>query len=125
MWAGRLTLDATGSRRTLGAPPLAVRAGRAVFAGFLVGLALLLIGALSGTGVAAASAATLTVDDTSDRVDANPGDGTCRASGGTTCTLRAAVQESNALSGIDTISVPAGVYELAIPALSEDTSAGG
>jgi CSLREA domain-containing protein len=49
-----------------------------------------------------ASAATFTVDDTGDGADANPGNGICATSGGV-CTLRAAVQEANSLSGSDTI----------------------
>ena len=38
-----------------------------------------------------------TVDVTTDDADANPGDGTCATSGGD-CTLRAALEETNALS---------------------------
>ncbi len=34
--------------------------------------------------------------------------------------FRAAVQEANALSGADTITVPAGVYQLQIPAINTD-----
>ena len=49
-----------------------------------------------------ASAATFTVDDTGDGADANPGNGICETSGGV-CTLRAAIQEANSLSGSDTI----------------------
>lgn len=50
-----------------------------------------------------ASAATFPVDDTGDGADANPGDGAC-ATAGNLCTLRAAIQEANALSGDDTIT---------------------
>lgn len=50
----------------------------------------------------AASAATLTVNNTGDAVDANTGDGFCDAVGGG-CTLRAAIQQANALPGVDTI----------------------
>ena len=46
-----------------------------------------------------------TVDTTGDGTDANPGDGTCATSAGD-CTLRAAVEEANALAGADLISVP-------------------
>src|SRR5439155_26325899 len=41
------------------------------------------------------------------------------------CTLRAAVQEANALPGPDTITVPAGAYFLAIPGRLEDAAATG
>jgi len=40
----------------------------------------------------------LYVNDTGDGPDASPGDGTCATSGGN-CTLRAAIQEANAISG--------------------------
>ncbi len=60
-----------------------------------------------------------TVNSTSDTVDANIGDGVCADSQGN-CTLRAAIQETNALSGINTINVPAGTYTLAISGLDED-----
>jgi len=57
--------------------------------------------------------ANFTVDSTVDAVDANPGDGFC-ATGGGDCTLRAAIQEADALLGEDTIDVPAGTYTLSI-----------
>ena len=48
------------------------------------------------------SAATFTVDSTSDVSDNNAGDGVCNDGGGN-CTLRAAIEEANALSGADNI----------------------
>ncbi len=48
-------------------------------------------------------AATFTVNSTGDQADANPGNGVCSTSTGT-CTLRAAVQEANALVEADTIN---------------------
>src|SRR5437868_3165694 len=48
----------------------------------------------------AVSAATFTVNTTDDLSDTDPGDGVCVTSDGT-CSLRAAIQESNALSGND------------------------
>jgi parallel beta-helix repeat protein len=66
-----------------------------------------------------AHGATLVVDDVRDMTDLTPGDGMCRT-GATRCTLRAAIQEANALPGHDTITLPAGVYELQIPTLNED-----
>jgi CSLREA domain-containing protein len=47
-------------------------------------------------------AAGFSVDSTIDAVDAVPGDGICASEAGK-CTLRAAIQEANALVGPDTI----------------------
>lgn len=60
-----------------------------------------------------AAAATFTVDSVVDSVDASPGNGTC-ADALNRCTLRAAIMESNASSGPNTINVPAGTYILTI-----------
>lgn len=50
-------------------------------------------------------AATLTVNSTGDGADFDAGDGTCEtASGNGVCTLRAAIQEANALAGTDIIN---------------------
>ncbi len=51
---------------------------------------------------APAQAATLEVDATTDAADANPGDGEC-STAANECTLRAAIQEANALHGDDVI----------------------
>jgi CSLREA domain-containing protein len=72
---------------------------------------------------------TLTVNSTADVVDQTPGDGSCDT-GGTVgadpeCTLRAAIQESNALAGAQTIVVPAGTYTLSITGAGEDGSVTG
>ena len=56
-----------------------------------------------------ALAATFNVNDVNDVIDANPGDGVCATAGGV-CTLRAAIDEANALAGNDNINVPAGTY---------------
>jgi CSLREA domain-containing protein len=57
------------------------------------------------------------VDSTADLVDEMPGDGICRAADGS-CTLRAAVMESNAAPNpkekSTTIHLPAGEYELTV-----------
>jgi CSLREA domain-containing protein len=58
-----------------------------------------------------AAAATFQVNATVDAVDATPGNGVC-ATAAAKCTLRAAIQEANALPGLDTVKVPAGVYRL-------------
>jgi CSLREA domain-containing protein/MYXO-CTERM domain-containing protein len=74
----------------------------------------------------AALAATFTVNTTSDARDASPGDGVCEtAPHNGTCTLRAAIQEANALGGANAISVPSGNYVLTIAGAFEDASATG
>lgn len=55
------------------------------------------------TPVQVARAASLVVNDNGDASDANAGDGIC-ATAGAVCTLRAAVEEANALAGDDTIT---------------------
>jgi uncharacterized repeat protein (TIGR01451 family) len=64
------------------------------------------------TLVPEAHAATFDVNDTGDVGDANPGDGVCDDGSGK-CTLRAAIEEANALAGSDTINLHApGPYNL-------------
>ena len=72
-------------------------------------------------------AATFTIDAVTDQVDVTPGDGTC-ATAADTCTVRAAIQEANALPGADTIVVKAilgGDVTLTIPGTGEDAAATG
>lgn len=57
---------------------------------------------------------TFTVDTTIDAVDMIPGDGICNSIFGA-CTLRAAIQEANAMPGGNNILVPPGTYVLTIP----------
>jgi CSLREA domain-containing protein len=71
----------------------------------VAGLALLLLA--DGNG----HAATFVVDSAADVSDAAPGDGVCATNAGS-CTLRAAVQETNALAGPDRIELPAGTHVL-------------
>jgi CSLREA domain-containing protein len=89
-------------------------------------LAITLVALLTVAGGDAATThgAAFPVDSTSDAVDANPGDGAC-ATVASTCTLRAAIQEANALPGPDTITLPAGTYALTIPGRAEDAAATG
>lgn len=82
--------------------------------------AILLLLSAAGLG----HAATFTVNDTLDGVDIFPGDGVCKSSTNS-CTLRAAVMESNALAGADSISLPAGFYTLAVGNIAEDAAAEG
>lgn len=71
-------------------------------------------------------AATFTVNSTGDTVDCNPGDGVAEtAPGNGICTLRAAIQETNALAGPDTINLPSGNYTLSIAGANEDVAATG
>jgi hypothetical protein len=67
---------------------------------------------------------TFVVTHTGDLADSDPGDGLCEAADGS-CTLRAAVQESNALPGRQGIRLGAGVHLLSIPGRREDDAAQG
>ena len=69
-------------------------------------------------------AAGFTVNTAKDTVDANPGDGAAADSGGK-CSLRAAIMEANALSGADTITIPAGTYKLTVSGADEDNCISG
>ncbi len=75
--------------------------------------------------VGPAQAVTFAVNDTGDFVDETIGDGICDAAGANDCTLRAAIQEANALAGADTISLPAGTFTLSIPGAGEEVGATG
>jgi CSLREA domain-containing protein len=72
---------------------------------------LLVAALLFGSLAASANAASFTVNSTGDAGDAAAGNGVC-ATGGGVCTLRAAVQEANALGGTDSIGVPSGTIGL-------------
>lgn len=65
-------------------------------------LLVLLTGGLGTLSVIKAQSAIFTVNSTSDAVDTNVGDGMC-ATSASECTLRAAIQESNATADRDTI----------------------
>ena len=68
----------------------------------------------------------LVVTDTADRIDADPGDGVCATSTPVVCTLRAAVEESAATPGSDTITLATKVsYLLTRSGTGEDASASG
>ena len=60
------------------------------------------------------AAATLVVDSGSDAADLIPGDGLCQADDGSGCTLRAALDETNALPGPDTIIVGSNVLRVSL-----------
>src|SRR2546427_6833605 len=69
-------------------------------------------------------AATFTVDTTADVVDSLAGDGICATATGA-CSLRAAVQESRALPGGDTIILPSGRYVLTIAGAGNNSATSG
>jgi len=70
--------------------------------------------------------AEFTVNDAQDANDAAPGDGSCEtAAGNGICTLRAAVEETNALPGRDEILLPTGTYPLTLTGADEDAAASG
>jgi serine protease len=66
----------------------------------------------------------ITVTSVLDEPDALPGNRLCASAAGR-CTLRAAIQESNALAGPDTVVLPAGTYTLGIAGHGEDLGATG
>ncbi len=83
------------------------------------------IGAVEGAfPFATCLGANVAVDSAADVVDADIGDGVCDDGVGN-CTLRAAVQETNACLGPDVIDLPAGTYLLAIAGTNENASATG
>jgi CSLREA domain-containing protein len=75
-------------------------------------------------GTAAPKLTSFTVDTEEDAVDANPGDGACSTATGF-CSLRAAVQETNALGGAHTVLLPAGTFTLTAPGSGEDDAVTG
>jgi hypothetical protein len=73
----------------------------------------------------AAGAQTFVVDDTGDAPDAAHGDGVCAIAVDHTCTLRAAIEESNELAGQQTVELGAGIHSIAIGGADEDAAATG
>jgi CSLREA domain-containing protein len=88
-----------------------------------------LVGAVAGSGGAQAqtfflnAGYTFNVNSNADETDMTSGDGNCLTATGA-CTLRAAIQEANALGGaaIYTINLPQNVYTLRITGSNEDYS---
>lgn len=87
-------------------------------------LLLVLLASLVPSPRAAQAAVGFTVDSGADAVDAMPGDGTCATASGA-CTLRAAIQEANALAGADTILLGAIDHSLTLAGADEDAAATG
>lgn len=75
---------------------------------------------------APALAAVFQVDTALDAADTAPGNGLCAtALAGAPCSLRAAVQEANALAGADRIELPAGTFALSVAGAGENFAAAG
>ena len=75
----------------------------------------------------AAHAATFAVDDAGEASDADTGDGVC-ATAGAVCTLRAAIEQANALDGAaHTINLPTGTYvqSATLPSIVQDVTISG
>ena len=89
----------------------------------LVGLSKFVTGVSAATATAQTPGAGLRfeVNSTEDAVDAQIGDGVCATATGV-CTLRAAIQEANAVPGTDAISLPSVTYMLTIPGANEDAA---
>jgi CSLREA domain-containing protein len=75
--------------------------------------------------IVAAISPVLTVNSTADAVDIDPGDGVCETATPGECTLRAAIQESNAAAGANIINLPAGNLNLTIAGAGENVAATG
>src|ERR1700733_5654698 len=80
-------------------------------------------GVLGASGLA--SAASFTINDTTDAALATPGATSCVSSHGGSCTLRAAVQAADNGGGASTITVPAGNYKITIPPSGSDDPSNG
>ncbi|MCD6290443.1 MAG: CSLREA domain-containing protein [Anaerolineae bacterium] len=90
----------------------------------IMGLMLIMMIAIAwGMHPIVAHAATFVVNTTADTMDENLGDGACADSNGN-CSLRAAIMQANALSGPDTITLPAGTYTLSGNANEDDCTSG-
>lgn len=80
----------------------------------LISLGLALAAALLLAPAASAAPTTFAVDSTGDAADASPGDGDC-ATATFSCTLRAAIQESNANAGDAPYRISFNVAQISVP----------
>ena len=106
-----------------------IRRHRVRRSGILAAIGLLIMSAAliaidAPPGAGPIQAATFVVNTTTDAVDVDPGDGVCSTESDS-CSLRAAIQEANALEGADLITIPAGIYSLTIEGAGEDDGATG
>ena len=88
-------------------------------ASFRLGIALVALA--SGMLATQGFALTFDVDTEVDGPDNNPGDGICATLVGP-CTLRAAIEEANALGGAHTINLPEGFYNAGDHVVTADIS---
>ncbi len=80
----------------------------------LISLAITLLAALALAPGAWAAPTTFLVDNTGNAADATPGDGDCSTSG-FACTLRAAIEESNATAAGAPYTIAFGVTQISLP----------
>ena len=97
-----------------------------IFGAMMLALVLLgLLGQLLTTVQAARQQATAgstyVVNSTADTVDADVGNPACADASGH-CTLRAAIMQANFATGLDTITLPSGVYVLTRPGNDDDAT---
>ena len=85
-------------------------------------LAFLCSVALAMFAGASAQAATFTVNDVNDAGLTNPSGTTCSSTDSGKCTLRAAVEAANNVTGSNTITLPLGHYMLTLGELAVTTS---
>ena len=84
------------------------------------------IAAVAGAASPAFAANFIVTNTAQDLPDGAPGNGACKVAVGDTCTLRAAIMESNALAGADVIVLPTNAHILlAIAGRNEDAAASG
>ncbi len=93
------------------------------FTAIVLALSLVLLMNQSLTTVQAAGT-TYVVNSTVDEPDADPSNGTCLSTPSGKCTLRAAIMQANHTTGVNTITVPAGVYVLTRYGYDDDALAG-
>ena len=93
--------------------------------GTLVGPCSFINGRISGVNLYAYELdemkTTFTVNSTDDEADANPGDGKCETITSDECTLRAAIEETNALGSYRVINIPDGTYQLSLGEMTIST----
>ncbi len=94
----------------------------AVVVAVLIAMSIVAVGDAGRTD---AGVAGFTVDTALDDPDVLPGDSQCYTGEVPGCSLRAAIQELNAMGGSHTITVPAGTYSISFPGTGEDAAATG
>ncbi len=87
-----------------------------------IGLFVALFVAYDQPLIAWPAAHSYTVNSIADAPDADLDDGECQTATSGECTLRAAIQQANAVAGADTITLPAGNYLLTRTGVREDAA---